>query len=169
MQLPGPDLSCMAQCHGPRAQLVRLFWSLPIFGRKILWNFPKCQGPRANTWLVTRNHPSHHFSIGTIHCHLASLYATKWFWKINYLWKCSFSKLLNFNWGAWRPLTVHVLLQLTIFMTKQKSLRKIFDFYLLLNYCNRQCTVLPATWAQSLTKFEPKMQDFEHVLDLNCK
>ena len=25
------------------------------------------------------------------------------------------------------------------------------------------------TWAKSLTKFNPKMQDFKHVLNLNCK
>ena len=25
------------------------------------------------------------------------------------------------------------------------------------------------TWAESLTKFGPKMQDFKRVLDLNCK
>ena len=24
-------------------------------------------------------------------------------------------------------------------------------------------------WAKSRTKFNPKMQDFKHVLDLNCK
>ena len=43
------------------------------------------------------------------------------------------------------------------------------DCYLLLKYCRRQCTLFPPTWAKSLTKFNPKMQDFERVLDLNCK
>ena len=43
------------------------------------------------------------------------------------------------------------------------------DCYLLLKYRRRQCTLLPPTWAKSLTKFTPKMQDFKHVLDLNCK
>ena len=28
---------------------------------------------------------------------------------------------------------------------------------------------VPPTWAKSLTKFNPKMQDFKRVLDLNCK
>ena len=41
--------------------------------------------------------------------------------------------------------------------------------YLLLKYCRRQCTLLPPTWAKSLTKFNPKMLDFKRVLDLNCK
>ena len=42
------------------------------------------------------------------------------------------------------------------------------DCYLLLKYCTRQCTLLFLTWAKSLTKFNPKMQGFKEVLDLNC-
>ena len=41
------------------------------------------------------------------------------------------------------------------------------DYYLLLNYRTRQCTLIFSTWAQSLTKFNPRMQDFNRVLDLN--
>ena len=43
------------------------------------------------------------------------------------------------------------------------------DCYLELKDCRRQCTLLPPTLAKSLTKFNPKMQDFKHGLDLNCK
>ena len=43
------------------------------------------------------------------------------------------------------------------------------DYYLLLKYYTRQCTLLSPIWAKSLTKFNPKMQDFKRVLDLNCK
>ena len=43
------------------------------------------------------------------------------------------------------------------------------DCYVLVKYCRRQCTLLPPTWAKSLAKFNPKMQDFKRVLDLNCK
>ena len=43
------------------------------------------------------------------------------------------------------------------------------DCYLMLKYCRRQCTLLAPTWVKSLTKFNPKMQDFKRVLDLNCK
>ena len=43
------------------------------------------------------------------------------------------------------------------------------DCYLLLKYCKRQCTLLPPNWTKSLTKFNPKFQDFKRVLDLNCK
>ena len=43
------------------------------------------------------------------------------------------------------------------------------DSYLLLKYCWRQCTLLRSTNAKSFTKFNPKMQDFKRVLNLNCK
>ena len=43
------------------------------------------------------------------------------------------------------------------------------DCYLLLKYCRRQCTLLFPILAKLLTKCNPKMQDFKHVLDLNCK
>ena len=38
-------------------------------------------------------------------------------------------------------------------------------FYLLLKYCMRQCTLLPLTCSKSLTKLNPKMQDFKPVVD----
>ena len=43
------------------------------------------------------------------------------------------------------------------------------DLYLLLNKLQEACTLLPPTWDKSLTKFNPKMQDFKCALDLNCK
>ena len=43
------------------------------------------------------------------------------------------------------------------------------DCYLLLKYCGRQCTLLSPTWTESLTKFNPKMQDFKRTLGLNSK
>ena len=41
------------------------------------------------------------------------------------------------------------------------------DYYLLLIYCTRQCTLLSHTWAKRLTKFNTKMLDFKRVSDLN--
>ena len=35
------------------------------------------------------------------------------------------------------------------------------DYYLLLKYCSRQCTLPSPTLAKSLTKFNIKMQDFK--------
>ena len=43
------------------------------------------------------------------------------------------------------------------------------DYYLPLKYCRSQCTLLSPNWGKSLTKFNPKMPDFECILDLNCK
>ena len=43
------------------------------------------------------------------------------------------------------------------------------DYYLLLKYCRRQCTLHPPTCAKSLTKVNTKMQDFKRVSDLNYK
>ena len=41
--------------------------------------------------------------------------------------------------------------------------------YLLLKYSKRRCTLLAPTWVKSLTKFNPKMQDFKRVSDLSSK
>ena len=43
------------------------------------------------------------------------------------------------------------------------------NYYFLLKYCRRQYFILPPIWAKSLTKFNPKMQGFKRVLDLNRK
>ena len=48
----------------------------------------------------------------------------------------------------------------------QENIR--LDCYLLLKYRRRQCTFFPLTWAESLTKFNPKILDFKRVFDLNC-
>ena len=49
-------------------------------------------------------------------------------------------------------------------ITSKENIR--LHCYLLLKYCRRQCTLLSPTWAKSLTKFNPKMQDFKRVLGL---
>ena len=41
------------------------------------------------------------------------------------------------------------------------------DYYLLLKYCTRQCSLLSPSRVKLLTKFNPKMQDFKRVLDLS--
>ena len=52
-------------------------------------------------------------------------------------------------------------------VTSKESIR--LDCYLLLKYYRMQCILLPPTLAKSLTKFNPKMQDFKRVLGLNYK
>ena len=51
-------------------------------------------------------------------------------------------------------------------ITSQENFR--VDCYSRLKYCRKQCTLLPPTWTKSLAKFNPKMQDFKRVSDLNC-
>ena len=53
----------------------------------------------------------------------------------------------------------------TIILKKNNRL----DYYLLLRYCIWKCTLLPPTWAESLTKSNDKMQDVKRILDFNCK
>ena len=65
--------------------MVRLFWSSPIFGRKICCeNLQSAKGSTqwksdpGNTMASRCNHLLHHFQV-TIHLHLASFFATKYF------------------------------------------------------------------------------------------
>ena len=65
-------------------------------------------------------------------------------------------------------LVVLVLLQLVIFVKKEKILTKSLsvDYYLLLKYCRSNVPYFP--YLGQITKFNLKMQGFKHVLDLNC-
>ena len=105
----------------------------------------------------------------TIHLHLASFYATKYLKKISY----SKGMLIEQIFELRRPgPTGHICTPTTYcFYDKtiisKKNIR--LDCYLLLKHCRRQCSLLPPTWAKSLTKFNPEMQDFKRVLNLNCK
>ena len=89
--------------------------------------------------------------------------------------KISFSKG-NANWTnfwierAWAPgrictPTTGCFQDKTKFYKENNRL----NCYLLLKYCRRDCTLLPPTWAKSLIKLNHKLQDFNRVLDLNCK
>ena len=72
-------------------------------------------------------------------------------------------QIIEFKLRGPAPQVVYVLLQLVIFMTTQKSLRKIFEWikYLQLKYCTWQCTLVFSTGVKSLKKFNPEMQDFK--------
>ena len=90
------------------------------------------------------------------------------FEKKNQIGEILIERILEFELSDPGPLAVHALLQLVIFMAKQ-NLHEIpsnaLFYYLLLKYCRRQCNFTSPTWAKSLTKFSPKMQDFKHDLD----
>ena len=55
------------------------------------------------------------------------------------------------------------------FYDKTKISRKSLCGLLFTAKILRRCTLLSFAWAKSLSKFNPKMQDFKRVLDLNCK
>ena len=69
------------------------------------------------------------------------------------------------------PLVVHALLQLIICMTKKKSLRNFFEWIIIYHYNIARGNVpyFPLLGPNQLTKFNLKMQDFKHVLYLNCE
>ena len=59
--------------------------------------------------------------------------------------------------GHGPPLVVHVLLQLVIFKTKQKSLRNIFEYIILLftsKILQEAMFLILLIWSKSLTKFK---------------
>ena len=59
-------------------------------------------------------------------------------------------------------------LQLIISMTKQISQSKVFEWSIIYSKLLQDAMYLTSPiWAKSLTKFNPKMQDFERVLNLN--
>ena len=58
----------------------------------------------------------------------------------------------------------------TSYFYEKNSKNKLrVDYYLLLKYCTRQCALIFSTWAELLTKFNFKMQNFKRLLDLNYK
>ena len=68
-----------------------------------------------------RNHLLFYFWIA-IHSYLNSFYATKYFWKKVSLGEKVIEEITEFKSRGMDPLVVHALLQLVVFMTKQKSL-----------------------------------------------
>ena len=59
-------------------------------------------------------------------------------------------QIIKFELRGLGPLVVYVLLQLVIFMTKKLSKENLReDYYLLLKYCMRQCTLFSPTGAKS--------------------
>ena len=68
------------------------------------------------------------------------------------------------------PLVVHVLLKLVISMTKQNLLVKSSSKVLFTaeNIAEAMYLIVSPHLGQ-VTQFNPKMQDFQRVLDLTCK
>ena len=85
----------------------------------------QCKSGAVNNMVSKRNHVFYHYSI-TIHLHLASFYATTYFEKKKLSGEMLIEQIIEFELSGLGPLAIQVLLQLAIFMTKQKSLRNIF-------------------------------------------
>ena len=64
------------------------------------------------------------------------------------------------------PLVVHVFLKLVIFMTIQKSSKANLRVHYLMLKMLQKAMYLDFPGFGQVTKFNPKMQDFKHVLDL---
>ena len=164
----------MAQCQGPHAQ-IRLFFGLHLYLAKRYCKNTKVPGAQLNvnptraiTWFVdvtlyctffNNNSPPPHQCL----CNKILLK------------KISYSKwnahLTNF-WieRTWPPGIVCTAITGCFYDKTIISKKNILlDCCLLLKYCRRLYTLLPPAWAKSLTKFNPKMQDFKRILDLNCK
>ena len=80
-------------------------------------------------------------------------------------------QIVEFEVRGMGPLVVHVLLQLVIFMTKQKSLRNIFEWIILLFTSKILQEAMHITFpylGQITNKILSQIQDFKRVLDLNC-
>ena len=68
------------------------------------------------------------------------------------------------------PLVVLVLLQLVIFLKKQKNLlRKIFQWIMIYCLNSAGAMYLTSPYLGQITKLNLKTQGFKRVLDLNCK
>ena len=80
-------------------------------------------------------------------------------------------QIIEFEWRGYGPPDRTCTPMIAYFHDKTKISKEnlLVDYYLLLKYCRRQCTLLPSTWAKSLTKFSTKMQDLKRILNLNCK
>ena len=77
-------------------------------------------------------------------------------------------KLLNLNWGGLGHLVVHVLYNwLFSWQNKINTASLLVDN--IVKILLRAMYLTSLYLGQSLTNFNPKMQDFKRVLDLNCK
>ena len=76
-------------------------------------------------------------------------------------------QIIEFESRVPGPLVVHIFLKLVIFMTKQKSSKaNLREHYLMLKMLHK-AMYLDFPDLGQVTKFYPKMQYFEHVLDLS--
>ena len=76
-------------------------------------------------------------------------------------------KIIEFESRVPGPLVVHIFLKLVIFMTKQNSSKANLRVHYLMLKMWHKAMYLDFPDLGQVTKFNPKMQDFKRVLDLN--
>ena len=75
-------------------------------------------------------------------------------------------QIIQFESRVHGPIVVHIFLKLVIFVTKQKSSKaNLREHYFMLKMLQKAMYLNFRNLGQ-VTKFNPKMQDFERVLDL---
>ena len=74
--------------------------------------------------------------------------------------------IIEFESRVRRPLVVHIFLKLIILMTKQNSSKANLRVHYLMLKMLQKAMYLDFPDLGQVTKFNPKMQDFERVLDL---
>ena len=150
----------MAQCQGPRAQ-IRLFWSSPAFGRKILQK-SKVPGAQLN---VNPARAKIRFVGVTIYGtffnnnspHLASFYATKYFWKKLATVRGMLIEQTFELRGPGSP--GRICIPITGCFHDKAILSKEnirLDCYSLLKYCRWQCTLLSLLGPNHVQNLTPR-------------
>ena len=75
-------------------------------------------------------------------------------------------QIIEFESRVPGPMVVHKFVKLVIFMTKQKSSKANLRVHYLMRKILQKAMYLDFPDLGQVTKFNPKMQDFKHVLDL---
>ena len=122
---------------------------------------PKVPRPQGNNMDSRRKHVIlYHFKLGQF-TSTSPVFTQQNTLKNKLPWKVLIEQIIEFKLRGpglpgrtCTPTTIY-------FHDKTKISKKSFrvDHYLLLKYCRRQCTLLPPTWAKSLTTFNPKIKD----------
>ena len=75
-------------------------------------------------------------------------------------------QIIEFESRVLGPLVAHIFLKLVIFMTKQKSSKANLRVHYLMLKMLQKAKYLDFPDLGQVTKFNPKMQDLKHVLNL---
>ena len=75
-------------------------------------------------------------------------------------------QIIEFESRVPGPMVVHKFVKLVIFMTKQKSSKAYLQIHYLMLKILQKAMYINFPDLGQVTKFNPKMQDFKHVLDL---